>query len=34
MKKILFIGAGIMGNWMIRNLMKAGYVITVYDIRR
>lgn len=34
MKKILFIGAGIMGNWMIRNMMKAGYEMTVYDVRR
>ncbi len=33
MKKIAFIGAGIMGKNMIRNLMKEGYEMTVYDIR-
>jgi len=34
MKKVLFIGAGIMGNWMIRNMMKHGYEMTVYDVRK
>lgn len=34
MKNIAFIGAGIMGRCMIRNLMKAGYELTVYDINK
>jgi 2-hydroxy-3-oxopropionate reductase len=32
MKKIGFIGLGIMGKPMARNLLKAGYSLTVYDI--
>jgi 2-hydroxy-3-oxopropionate reductase len=32
MKKIGFIGLGIMGNPMAKNLIKAGYDLTVYDI--
>lgn len=32
MKKIGFIGLGIMGNPMAKNLLKAGYGLTVYDI--
>jgi 2-hydroxy-3-oxopropionate reductase len=32
MKKIGFIGLGIMGNPMAKNLLKAGYSLTVYDI--
>ncbi len=32
MKKIGFIGLGIMGKPMARNLLKAGYHLTVYDI--
>lgn len=31
MKKIGFIGIGIMGKSMVRNLMKAGYEVTVYS---
>jgi 2-hydroxy-3-oxopropionate reductase len=34
MKKIGFIGLGIMGKPMAMNLIKAGYALTVYDIRR
>jgi 2-hydroxy-3-oxopropionate reductase len=34
MKKIGFIGLGIMGKPMAMNLIKAGYNLTVYDIRR
>ena len=30
MKKIGFIGIGIMGKSMARNLMKAGYQVSVY----
>jgi 2-hydroxy-3-oxopropionate reductase len=33
MEKIGFIGIGIMGTPMALNLMKAGYSVTVYDIR-
>ena len=33
MKKIGFIGLGIMGKPMAMNLIKAGYDLTVYDIR-
>ena len=33
MKKIGFIGLGIMGKPMAMNLIKAGYNLTVYDIR-
>jgi 2-hydroxy-3-oxopropionate reductase len=33
MKKIGFIGLGIMGKPMAKNLLKAGYPLTVYDIR-
>lgn len=33
MKKIGFIGLGIMGKPMAMNLIKAGYQLTVYDIR-
>lgn len=32
MKKIGFIGLGIMGKPMSKNLIKAGYELTVYDI--
>lgn len=32
MKKIGFIGLGIMGNPMAKNLLKAGYSLTAYDI--
>ncbi len=32
-KKIGFIGLGIMGKPMAKNLLKAGYSLTVYDIR-
>ena len=30
MKKIGFIGVGIMGKPMVRNLMKAGYEVSIY----
>jgi len=33
MKKIGFVGLGIMGKPMARNLLKAGYSLIVYDIR-
>ncbi|HEY8347274.1 MAG TPA: 2-hydroxy-3-oxopropionate reductase [Symbiobacteriaceae bacterium] len=33
MKKIGFIGLGIMGKPMARNLLKAGYSLVVYDVR-
>ncbi len=33
MKKIGFIGLGIMGKPMAKNLLKAGYPLTVYDLR-
>jgi 2-hydroxy-3-oxopropionate reductase len=33
MRKIGFIGIGIMGKPMAKNLLKAGYPLTVYDIR-
>jgi 2-hydroxy-3-oxopropionate reductase len=32
MKKIGFVGLGIMGKPMAMNLLKAGYSLTVYDI--
>lgn len=32
MKKIGFIGLGIMGKPMVRNLLKKGFTVTVYDI--
>ena len=32
MKKIGFIGLGIMGKPMAKNLLKAGFSLTVYDI--
>ena len=32
MEKIGFIGLGIMGMPMMKNLLKAGYPLTVYDI--
>ena len=32
MKKIGFIGLGIMGKPMAKNLLKAGYELVVYDI--
>ena len=32
MEKIGFIGLGIMGKPMAKNLLKAGYSLTVYDI--
>ena len=31
MKKIGFIGVGIMGKPMVRNLMKAGFELHIYD---
>lgn len=31
MNKIAFIGVGIMGKSMVRNLMKAGYSLTIYS---
>ena len=31
-EKIGFVGLGIMGKPMARNLLKAGYELTVYDI--
>ena len=31
-EQIGFVGLGIMGRPMVRNLMKAGYSVTVYDI--
>jgi 2-hydroxy-3-oxopropionate reductase len=34
MQKIGFIGLGVMGKPMAMNLIKAGYSLTVYDIRR
>jgi len=34
MKKIGFIGLGIMGKPMAMNLIKAGYSLTVYDVRK
>lgn len=34
MEKIGFIGLGIMGNPMAKNLLKAGYSVTVYDINK
>jgi 2-hydroxy-3-oxopropionate reductase len=34
MKKIGFIGLGVMGKPMARNLLKAGYELAVYDIRQ
>jgi 2-hydroxy-3-oxopropionate reductase len=33
MKKIGFVGLGIMGKPMAKNLLKAGYPLTVYDVR-
>lgn len=33
MKKIGFIGLGVMGKPMAKNLLKAGYEVTVYDVR-
>lgn len=30
MKKIAFIGVGIMGKYMVQNLMKAGYEVSIY----
>lgn len=30
MKKIGFIGVGVMGKSMVRNLMKAGYELSIY----
>ena len=33
MKKIGFIGLGIMGKPMAKNLLRAGYSLVVYDIR-
>ena len=32
MRKVGFIGLGIMGKPMVRNLLKAGIAVTVYDI--
>ena len=32
MKNIGFIGLGIMGKPMVRNLMKAGFAVTVFDV--
>ena len=31
MKKIGFIGVGVMGKSMVRNLMKNGYELTIYS---
>ena len=31
-KKVGFVGLGIMGKPMARNLMKAGYEVTVFDV--
>ena len=31
METIRFIGTGIMGNGMVRNLMKAGYPVQIYS---
>ena len=31
MKKISFIGTGVMGRSMIKNLMKDGYDVTIYN---
>ena len=33
MKKIGFIGCGLMGKSMALNLVKAGYPVTVYDLK-
>ena len=30
MKKIGFVGVGIMGKSMVRNLMKAGFEVSIY----
>ncbi len=32
MKTILFIGLGHMGHPMVRNLLQAGYAVSVYDV--
>ncbi len=32
MEKIGFVGLGIMGSPMAKNLLEAGYTLTVYDI--
>ena len=32
MKNIGFIGLGIMGKPMVRNLLKAGFAVTVFDV--
>ena len=32
MKKVGFIGLGIMGKPMVRNLLKAGFAVTVFDV--
>ena len=32
MQKVGFVGLGIMGKPMVRNLLKAGFPVTVYDI--
>lgn len=34
MKTVGFIGAGLMGSGMIRNLMKAGYSVCVFDVSK
>ena len=34
MKRIGFVGLGIMGKPMSKNLLKAGYSLVVYDIKR
>lgn len=34
MKTVGFIGAGLMGSGMIRNLMKAGFSVTVFDLSK
>ena len=34
MKKIGFVGLGIMGKPMAKNLLKAGYELTVFDINQ
>jgi 3-hydroxyisobutyrate dehydrogenase-like beta-hydroxyacid dehydrogenase len=34
MKTVGFIGVGLMGSGMVRNLIKAGFTVTVYDVFR
>ena len=30
MKRIGFIGVGVMGRWMVRNLMQKGFEVSIY----